>query len=51
MAIDCEKLIEFDNDSYIRFNRPDEDYSSSWKLVLLQNQCTVPENTSRLQDI
>ena len=31
--------------------RPDEDYSSSWKLVLLQNQCTVPENTSLLQDL
>ena len=31
--------------------RPDEDYSSSWKLVLLQNHCTVPENTSLLQDL
>ena len=33
------------------FIRSDEDYSSSWKLVFLQNQCTVPENTSRLQDM
>ena len=31
--------------------RPDEDYSSSRKLVLLQNQCTVPENTNLLQDL
>ena len=29
--------------------RPDEVHSSGWKLVLLQNQCTVPENTSSLQ--
>ena len=31
--------------------KPDADYSSGWKLVLLQNQCTVPENTSLLQDV
>ena len=28
--------------------KSDEVHSSGWKLVFQQNQCTVPENTSRL---
>ena len=31
--------------------RPDEVHSSGWKLVFNQNQCTVPEITTILQDL
>ena len=31
--------------------RPEEDYSSSWKLVYNSTRCSVPEITSLLQDL